>query len=137
MRSINFSTERKPLTTFSLAGLADIVLLLLIFFLLTSSFIPQFGIRVNLPQIDASAPTDARYVTVAITSDGDYYVEQERTPREGLLDAVQRVMGDRTALVLRADQEATVGQFATVAGVAQALNLRVLMATERVDLRPH
>ena len=37
---VNFSTERKLLITFSQAGLADIVLLLLIFFLLTSNFIP-------------------------------------------------------------------------------------------------
>lgn len=134
--SINFSTERKPLTSYSLAGLADIVLLLLIFFLLTSSFIPQFGIRVNLPQVDSSAPNDAQYVTVSITSSGEYYVEQERVPQEGLLDAVQQVMGTRTALVLRADQDATVKQFATVAQIAQSLNLRISMATERADLRP-
>ncbi len=136
MASIDFSTNRQPLSAFSLAGLADIVLLLLIFFLLTSSFIPQFGIRVNLPQVDSAAPTDAQYVTVAITADGEYYVEQERVPREQLVTAVSRVMGTRTALVLRADQDASVGQFATVANVAQALNLRVLMATERLDLRP-
>jgi len=68
--SIDFSTDKKPLTDFSLAGLADIVFLLLVFFLLTSSFIPQFGIQVNLPKTSTSAPTDAQYVTVIITSEG-------------------------------------------------------------------
>jgi biopolymer transport protein ExbD len=136
MSSIDFSTERKPLSTFSLAGLADIVLLLLVFFLLTSSFIPQFGIRVNLPQTDSAATTDDQYVTVVITDKGEYFVGQERVAPEALLEEIQRSIGDRTALVLRADQEATVGQFATVAGIAQALNLRVLMATDRRDLRP-
>ena len=134
MSSIDFSTERKPMSTFSLAGLADIVLLLLIFFLLTSSFIPQFGIRVNLPETDSAATTDDRYVTVVITSAGEYYVGQEPVQEGQLLDAVQREIGDRSAIVLRADREATVGQFATVAGIAQALNLRVLMATDRRDL---
>lgn len=128
---LDFSTQRSPETAFSFAGLTDIVLLLLIFFLLTSSFIPQMGIRVNLPRTDAAAPTEADYITVAVTADGAYYVNQDRVERPQLLNAVRQAAGTRTALVLRADQNATVGQFATVASVAQALNLRVLMATER------
>lgn len=129
--NFDFSTAREPLSTFSLAGLTDIVLLLLIFFLLTSSFIPQFGIQVNLPQAETSAPMEQQYVSVAITDDGRFYVNQDLVPREGLLDAIRDAQGDRSALVLRADQDATVGQFATVANLAKALNMRVLMATER------
>ncbi len=129
--SIDFSTDKKPLTDFSLAGLADIVFLLLIFFLLTSSFIPQFGIQVNLPKTSTSAPTDAQYVTVIITSEGHYYVDQNQISKEQLLPVIQSSLNGRTSLVLRADEDATVGQFATVASVARALNLRILMATER------
>jgi biopolymer transport protein ExbD len=135
MAGIDFSNDKKPLINFSQAGLADIVLLLLVFFLLTSSFIPQFGIRVNLPQTDTSAPSDAQYVSVAITSDGYFYVEQDRVQRESLLDAIQTATGDRTAMLVRADQDATVGQFAAVASIAQALNLRVQMASERTGRR--
>ncbi len=129
--AVDFSTAKKPLNTFSLAGLTDIVLLLLIFFLLTSSFIPQLGIQVNLPQAETAAPMEPDYVTVAITDDGRFYVEQQQVPADRLLDAIESVQGQRTALVLRADEAATVGQFATVASIAKALNLRVLMATER------
>jgi biopolymer transport protein ExbD len=128
---IDFSSEKEPLVAFSLAGLADVVFLLLVFFLLTSSFIPQFGIQVNLPRTNTSAPTDAQYVTVVLTAEGTYYVDQNRVAREQLLPVIQSSLNGRTALVLRADQDATVGQFAVVASVARALNLRVLMATER------
>lgn len=134
--ALKFSTPKKPLSTFSLAGLTDIVLLLLIFFLLTSSFIPQFGIQVNLPKADASAPMEEQYVTVVITEEGRFYVDQQQVPREALLERIRDVKGTRTAMVLRADQNATVGQFASVAAIAKALDLRVLMATEREDLRP-
>ena len=132
----DFSNKKEPLTTFSLAGLTDIVLLLLIFFLLTSSFIPQFGIQVALPRAEASAPMEDQYVTVAITEDGRFYVNQNQVAREELLQALQEAREDRTALVLRADENATVGQFAAVANYAKALDLRVLMATERGSLRP-
>jgi len=133
--SLDFSTDKKPLMTFSLAGLADVVFLLLIFFLLTSSFIPQFGIQVNLPRTDTSAPTDAQYLTVVVTSDGTYYVEQNQVGRAQLLDAVQGALNGRSTLVLRADEDATVGQFAAVASIARALNMRFLMATERDNRR--
>ena len=128
---LDFSTDRKPESAYSLAGLTDIVLLLLIFFLLTSNFIPQMGIRVNLPRADTSAPVASQYVTVVITEDGAFYVDQRQVNQPQLLDAVRAAKGDRTALVLRADRQATVGQFAAVATVARALDLRVLMATDR------
>ncbi|HEX7071504.1 MAG TPA: biopolymer transporter ExbD [Rhodothermales bacterium] len=131
--SIQFTTYKKPLAQFSLAGLTDIVLLLLIFFLLTSNFIPQFGIQVNLPRADAGATTDEQYVTVSITEDGRYYVDQQLTPSESLFQAIRDAQGDKVALVLRADRKATVEQFATVANYARALNLRILMATERTE----
>jgi biopolymer transport protein ExbD len=134
--AIHFAASKKPLTAFSLAGLTDIVLLLLIFFLLTSSFIPQFGIQVNLPQTEASAPTMDQHITVVITDDGRFYVNQNQVVREQLLSAIQEARGTHTTLILRADERATVGQFASVASIAKALDLRVLVATERPDLRP-
>ncbi|MDA0379066.1 MAG: biopolymer transporter ExbD [Bacteroidetes bacterium] len=129
--AINFSTERKLLISFSQAGLADIVLLLLIFFLLTSNFIPQFGIQVTLPRTQAASPTAGQFVSVAVTANGTFYVEQQQVPREQLIPAIQDVLGGRTALVLRADENALVKHMADVANAARALNLRVLMATDQ------
>ena len=128
---VNFSTERKLLVSFSQAGLADIVLLLLIFFLLTSNFIPQFGIQVTLPRTQAASPTAGQFVSVAVTSNGTFYVEQQQVPREQLIPAIQDVLNGRTALVLRADENALVKHMADVANAARALNLRVLMATDQ------
>ncbi|WP_022834422.1 ExbD/TolR family protein [Salisaeta longa] len=128
---LDFSPDREPLTTFSLAGMTDIVLLLLVFFLLTSNFIPQMGIQVTLPKVDTSAPVESEFVQVALTEEGQFYVDGQTVPRQSLVQALRRVKGNKSTLVLRADQGATIGQFATVASAAQALNLRVLMATER------
>ena len=132
----DFSSGKKPLKVFGMAGLADIVLLLLIFFLLTSNFIPQFGIQVNLPQADAAAPNEPNHVSVAITAEGRYYVDGNQVARENLLTAVTEAQGTKTALVIRADKEATIDQFTAVAAIAKATGLRVLMATDREDLRP-
>ncbi|MDX1531972.1 MAG: biopolymer transporter ExbD, partial [Rhodothermales bacterium] len=127
---LDFSSGRKPLSVFSLAGLTDIVLLLLIFFLLTSSFVAQHGIQVALPQVEAAVPEEDATLTVTLTAEGVYYVDGVETVEAALGAAVAEAAPGKAALVLRADQDATVGQFATVAGAARAAGLRILMATE-------
>lgn len=129
--ALSFTTPKKPISVFSQAGLADVVLLLLIFFLLTSNFIPQFGIQVNLPQANAAAPMESQYVTVAITNDGVFYVDQNRVEEANLMMALREARADKVALVVRADEGATVGQLAQVMSIGKALDLRILMATER------
>lgn len=133
---LDFATSKEPETGFSFAGLTDIVLLLLIFFLLTSNFIPQVGIQVDLPRADAASPADADHVVVSITGEGTYYVNADQVEEAQLQSAVRNARGDQSELVLRADQNATVGQFATVASVARSLDMRVLMATDQEMVTP-
>ena len=128
---LDFSPSREPMTTFSLAGMTDVVLLLLIFFLLTSSFIPQMGIQVNLPQVDSSSPVSEQSITVSLTREGTYYVAGSPVPRARLVSELRAIRTNQQFLIMRADQEASIGQFAAVASAAQALNMRVLVATER------
>ncbi len=135
MANFDFSQEDKPLSEFSLAGLADIILLLLIFFILTSSFVTQFGIQVNLPKTETGVTTDSQFITVTLTDDGKYFVDQNPIERERLMTAIREASRTKTALLMRADENATIAQFAVVANIAKALNLRVLMATERERVR--
>lgn len=130
--AFDFEPSRPPVSSISLAGMTDVVLLLLVFFLLTSSFVPQLGIEVTLPQVDASAPVEQQYITVSLTSDGSYFVDGEPVSEAQLRQRIREARRtETTTVVLRADEGATIRQFATVASAAQALELRVLMATER------
>lgn len=133
---LDFSPSREPMTDISLAGMTDIVLLLLIFFLLTSSFIPQMGIQVTLPQVDSSAPVQEQAVRVALTQDGTYYVNGSPVSSSRLLDEIRAARTAGSTLILRADQGATIGQFASVASAARALDMRILVATDRPGRSP-
>jgi biopolymer transport protein ExbD len=134
--SLDFSPSRDPMTDISLAGMTDVVLLLLIFFLLTSSFIPQMGIQVTLPEVDSSAPVEEQSITVALTQDGTYYVNGTPVSSSRLLGEIRAARTNQTTLIVRADQSATIGQFAAVASAARALNMRILVATERSGRSP-
>ena len=132
MAQFQFSTGRKALTAFSMASLTDIVLLLLIFFLLTSSFVTQNGLRVNLPDVASASPLEQEYVAVQIDPAGAFFVEDREVPRDSLTLAVAAVRGGRTSLAVYADSSATISDLATVASTASALDMRVSIATEAV-----
>ena len=130
MATFDFSTGRKALTAFSLASLTDIVLLLLIFFLLTSSFVTQNGLRVQLPDVAAAAPLEQVYVAVTIDQDGLFFVDDQQVARDSLTQAIAAVREGKTALAVYADREATIDGLAAVASAASALDMRVSIATE-------
>lgn len=123
----------KPLTLFSQSSLTDIVLLLLIFFLLTSSFVTNFGIKVDIPKAETGAQTENQFISVAITKDGEYYVDGNITSSGMLASSIREARNNKPqgALVLRADKEAIVDNAVRVMNIAKALELRIIMATER------
>jgi len=133
---MNFQKDEdriKPLTLFSQSSLTDIVLLLLIFFLLTSSFVTNFGIKVDIPRAETGAQTENQLISVAVTKDGDFYVDGSITSSGMLASAIREARSNKpqAPLVLRADKEAIVDNAVRVMNIAKALDLRIIMATER------
>ncbi len=118
---------------FSQSSLTDIILLLLIFFLLTSSFVTNFGIRVNVPQATSSVTTEANQISVAITPEGVFYVDGEQTARANLSIVIRQVYQNKpnSSLVIRADRDAIVDDAVRVMNIGRALNMNIVMATER------
>lgn len=123
----------EPLTLFSQSSLTDIVLLLLIFFLLTSSFVTNFGIKVNIPKAETGAQTDSQFISVAVTQKGEYYVDGSLTTSGMLPAAIREARSKKpeSTLVLRADKDAIIDNAVRVMNIAQALDLNIIMATER------
>ncbi len=90
-------------------SLIDVLLTLLMFFVLTTSFVQNAGLKVSLPQASTSEqvqPPDT--LTVLIDRDGHYYVDGEEVLNPGaetLKEVLARVAGSDRArpVTLRAD----------------------------------
>lgn len=135
---MNFRAEgevKKPLTIFAAAGLTDIVLLLLIFFLLTSSFVTNFGIRIDIPRAETASMTEQYFVNVAITHDGRFYVMGNPVPRANVANSIreQYQQNPGATLVVRADKNAIIDDAVHVMNIGKALNMNMMMATERAS----
>lgn len=127
--------SKKPLIHFSQSSLTDIVLLLLIFFLLTSSFVSNFGIKVNVPEAESGVQNEPQYVAVTITDEGKYYVGDQGEPvSQAMLSSAMRQeyrKNPQATIVIRADKKAIIDDAVYVMNVAKALNMKIVIATER------
>ena len=84
---MNINSKYKVDATFSMSSMTDIVFLLLIFFMLTSSFITPSGLPVNLPTSKSSAIVMQK-VSVTISKELNYYVDDQpisKNQLEGIL----------------------------------------------------
>lgn len=127
------SEKNEPLSMFSQSSLTDIILLLLIFFLLTSSFVTNFGIKVNIPRAEAGTTAEAQQISVAITAEGNFFVNGEQVSTGNLSNAIRNADQQRpnSTLVVRADRDARVEDAVRAMNIGRALNLNIVMATEQ------
>lgn len=123
----------EPMTLFSQSSLTDIVLLLLIFFLLTSSFVTNYGIKVDIPKAETGAETQNQFINVAVTQDGQFFVDGQLSSVGSLATDIRQARNNKPqgTLVLRADKDAIVDNAVRVMNIAKALDLRIIMATEQ------
>jgi biopolymer transport protein ExbD len=111
---LNLRPRRVEDPEINLISLIDVLLLLVIFFMMSSTFVDQGRMRVQLPTA-SEAPArsgEAERIVVTVTQAGGYRVNERdlvNSSRETLRGAVAAVAGEaRTArVVLRADARAT------------------------------
>lgn len=98
----------------NLTSLIDVVLLLLVFFMVSTSFVRETEINLNLPQAEAqAAPTpEVENLEIIVTQTGNYLVNGRalvNNQRATLRTAIERTIGDSRDLpvFIRADAQAT------------------------------
>lgn len=95
----------------NLTPLIDIVFILLIFFLVTTSFTQDAGIAVQRPAASSAEPTTGDALLVAIDAAGEVWLDGRTLDLRRLPTEVRRLRADRprTAVVIQADRATAVG----------------------------
>jgi biopolymer transport protein ExbD len=121
--------KRRLLTTqFSMASMTDVVFLLLIFFMLSVTFITPTGLMVDLPnsqQTDAIVPQ----INLTITSQLDYFIDGKPVH----LDDLETVLSEKShakLIFLEIDKTVPVQYMIQVVDIANKLKLSVSVATK-------
>ena len=70
MRMRRYSQQAEEEPGIDLTPMLDVVFIMLIFFIVTSSFIKESGVEVNRPQADSASAQDKGNILIAVTADG-------------------------------------------------------------------
>jgi biopolymer transport protein ExbD len=117
-----------------LTALIDIVFLLLIYFLLTTNFMVDEGIKIKLPQAKASAPQTEEVITVYVDKEGRAFLEKKEVADGQLFDRLREMIGNAAnkMVVVRADREVILNKAVKVMDIAKAAGAgRLCLATEK------
>ncbi len=122
---------------FTMASMSDLVFLLLIFFMLTSTLVAPSAIKLLLPSSD-SRTMAPHTVTVYIDADRQMYLEEEPVDLEALRTGLLSSLSGHTegAVVLRSDKSVPVQYVVNVIDAVENINSRhgvkhkVILATQ-------
>ena len=117
-----------------LTPLIDIVFMLLIYFLLTTNFMVDEGIKIRLPQAKASAPQTEEVITVYVDRQGRAFLGNKEVSTAALFDGLKEMIGDKTdkLVVVRADRAVILNKAVKVMDVVKAAGAgRLCLATEK------
>lgn len=127
---MNLQNRNKIDPAFSMASMTDLIFLLLIFFMLTSSFITPSGLPVNLPT-SKSSTIEVQKVSVTVTKDLQFFVNEKKVTRATLEGELKsRLAGAKGVVVLHIDESVPTRETVYVAGIATALEAKVSIATK-------
>lgn len=123
-------SKHKADASFSMSSMTDIIFLLLIFFMLTSSFITPSGLPVSLPS-SKSSTLEFQKVSVTVTENLEFFVNDKEVTKSTLKAELSRVLEPGQGIVvLHIDKSVPTEQLVFVADIATQLEAKVSIATK-------
>ncbi len=117
-----------------LTSLIDIVFMLLIYFLLTTNFMVDEGIKIKLPQAKAAAPQTQQEITIYVDRDGRAFLMNKEVPLNILFSELKKRIGGQKdrLVVIKADRAVILNKAVKVMDLAKAAGAgRLCLATEK------
>ena len=135
---MRFAKKSRLISALASTAMTDIIFLLLIFFLLSSSFILQTGVKVDLPQVTKTEPQTQRDVVVTLNKQGELFLDGVSIPWtrfRGELEERLAAASSRTVIV-KGDAEVSLGRTVEVMDIArQAGAEQLAIAAQSVQER--
>ncbi|ANF50654.1 biopolymer transporter ExbD [Chryseobacterium glaciei] len=116
---------------FSLAAMTDVILLMLIFFMITSSAANQSAIEVNLPKAGAVEDNIPNPLVVSIKPDGSYFVDDSPVTKDQLEPLIVSKLNNQAnkSFTIRADENTMHKDVVFVMEIAEKNKFNIAIAT--------
>jgi len=118
-----------------LTSMLDIVFIMLIFFIVTSSFVRESGVEVNRPTASNVVSQKDAGIFVAVTSSNDIYIDKRMVDVERVQATLEHLLLDKpdASLVIQADEHAYSGTVVKVMDAAKGAGVKnIALAAEKI-----
>lgn len=122
---------------FNMSSLTDIIFLLLIFFMLTSTLVSPNALNLKLPGSNSKTVAPST-ISVSVIADGSFYVNRDAVDEESLEAAVRSELSKETepekaTIVINAELGTPIEYVVSIMDVARKLKVGAILATEPTD----
>ena len=95
----------------NLAPMLDIVFIMLIFFVVTTSFVKESGIDVNRPTAQTAERRERGNILIAIAPNGEIWIDKRAVDIRSLRAVVERLIAENpeSAVIIQGDRAAQIG----------------------------
>ena len=120
--------HEKLIIELNMTPLIDCVLQLLIFFMLSSSFVLQTGIQVDLPKARAPRLQEDQSIVITITRKNEIFLNDEKITSERLpISLLEKVTKAKNKTVLiKPDKRVETGKLVEIMGIAKSVGVESL-----------
>ena len=128
---MNLRGRNKVDPTFNMSSMTDIVFLLLIFFMITSTLVTVSAIDVLLPKAGGKTE-NSKSVAVSITNDSFFYIDKTQVSASNLERELLKSVGSakQKTIVIRGDQDVPYKNVMQVIDIANKNKLKMILAVK-------
>ncbi len=132
---MQFRIKRYIKPVINIASLVDVLFLLLIFFMVTSAFVEQPNIKLELPSTKHSEVSKIENTVLTIARDGQLFLQDRPVDKEKLEKELRRIILDtgEEVLVLKADKEVSYGVVVDIMDDAKGAGFKKVVAPTIMD----
>jgi len=130
---MQFGRPPREAPSINMAPLVDVIFLLVIFFAVSTTFLDNAGLRLELPSSSSTASQEPKEITVVLAQDGTLSFEEEIVDREQLAERLTRALqqSERKIVVLRADTASTHGEVVQIMDLIRSSGAEALTVAAR------
>jgi biopolymer transport protein ExbD len=132
---MQFHEKKRRKIIINITSLIDVLFLLLIFFMVSSTFVEQPGMKLELPESKSSTTEKIKELILEINADQSMVLNQESVTLENLEQKFKQLLPslEEKSLVLKADKSVPHGTVVKVMDLAKLSGLEKLIIATQVE----
>lgn len=132
---MQFKATHKRKVALNITSMIDVLFLLLIFFMVSTTFLEQPGIKLELPHATSAVISEQKDYTLFVDKDGKMFLNQDEVTTENLGEKLKAALPNMKegSLILKADQDVSHGIVVRVMDIAKQSGVKKLIIGTKLE----